>query len=68
MLVPVCPFDQFTVQSEQTLEALRVTLSPAHKLVGPDALSVGAEGAAPLVTAMALEAGLVPQELFSVAV
>jgi len=68
MVVPVWPFDQLTVQPAQTFEALRVTLWPAHKLVGPDALSVGAEGATPLVTAMALEAGLVPQALFSVAV
>jgi hypothetical protein len=68
MLAPVCPFDQFTVQSLQTLPAVNVTLCPLHKLVLPPALRDGAEGAAPLVTATAFDATLTPQVLVFVAV
>jgi hypothetical protein len=68
MLVPVCPFDQFTVQPLQTLPAVNVTLCPLHKLVLPPALTDGADGLAPLVMSTAFDETLTPQALVFVAV
>ena len=45
MLVPLCPFDQLTVQPEHTLEAVKVTFSPGQRFVGPLAAILGVDGA-----------------------
>jgi len=61
MLVPLCPFDQLTLQSEHTLEAVKVTFSPGQRLVGPLAAMAGAVATLPVVTEITLDAALDPQ-------
>ena len=46
MLVPFSPFDQLTVQPEQTLVVARVILSPGQRFVEPEADTLGADGTA----------------------
>jgi len=67
MLKPVSPFDQFTVQSGQTLSAVSTTDSPEQNVVGPEAEIVVAAGVATMVIEMALELGLSPQMLLTIA-
>ena len=61
MLVPLCPFDQFTLHPEHTLEAVNVTFSPGQRLVGPLAAMPGAVATLPVVTEITLDAALEPQ-------
>ena len=68
-LGPVWPSDQFTVQPEQMSLTVSTTDWPGQSAVVPEAVMAGAAGeAAAAVTATALEAGLFPQKLLSVAV
>jgi len=66
MLGPDSPLDQFTVQSGQTISAVSRTDSPEHRVVGPEAEIIVAEGETPIVTAMVLEPGLSPQLLLTI--
>jgi len=67
-LGPVSPLDQFTVQSGHTSSTVSMTDSPGQSVVVPEAPMIGAAGAVLVVTSIALEVGLSPQMLLTVAV
>jgi len=68
MLGSVDPVDQSTLQPAQRLSTTSSTISLEQIEVGPEAVTMGAAGAMPTSTRMALEASLSPQTLLVLAV